>query len=108
MMRRFLAIAAFAVLQSACGARTPAASALHSDSGVDVPFTADQVAARTVSAIPARWRPLAQEFTYGKSSKGFTLRGIRIADPAVTLPAGKVRPAVLITQAIHGNEFLDI
>jgi hypothetical protein len=53
----------------------------------------------------SKYRPDVKMIEYGKTVGGRPLRMIRIGTPAA---AGAKRPAVLITEAAHGNEYLDI
>lgn len=43
---------------------------------------------------------------YGKSVRGQTLGLVKLQDKRVSLPAGRLRKAVLISGATHGNEYL--
>ena len=103
MRRVVLAVAALATACSAAP-KPSAQSELHSDSGINGASYEDIVA--NLAGFAAKYPNLMQEVTYGTSTDGHQLTVFKIQDRSVQV-AGK-RPAVLISEAIHGNEYLDI
>ncbi len=81
-------------------------SRVHSDSGYRGPAYE-----KLLSSLDQAQKEQAESIEvirYGRSVEGRDLALVRIADPKVSSKAVEPRPAVLITQAIHGNEYQQI
>ena len=76
-----------------------------SDSGIEFPAYAD--IENHLAELAKKYPSFAQVVHYGKSVGGRSLTLLRIAD--ASLPQGtSTRPAIEISGAIHGNEYLGI
>ena len=108
---RFVWSASVVLLLQACGPggglspSTAAYSQLHDDSGGVRDRSYAQII-EDVRAEAAKFPALTEMIDYGTSAGGRTLTVLKIQDKSVQV-SGK-RPAVQITDAIHGNEFLDV
>ncbi len=101
---RAAAFLMFVGLGGLAGANARAETVDRTDSGISGPPYA---AIYESLATLARQHPReADVFDYGKSGEGRPLRLIRIQDPQAK--ATGARPAVLISGATHGNEYLHV
>ncbi|MCK6599766.1 MAG: hypothetical protein L6Q37_15475, partial [Bdellovibrionaceae bacterium] len=79
----------------------------ESDSGIKGPSYAELV--RYFSTLPQKYPEQVQLFNYGMTPKKRPLLALRIAYPQRFLVTrSSVGPAILITGATHGNEYLNI
>ncbi len=94
-------------LAAACGPKSDAEKAyaqLHSDSGVDGKSFEEIIG--DVRTLSTKYPNLTEVIEYGSSTEGRKLTIMKIWDKQLTV-AGR-RPAVLISEGIHGNEYLNI
>lgn len=107
MAKASAALAALIALSlSACGkpSEDAAYSRLHGDSGVEGKPYAEIIS--DLRSLQGRHAELSETFDYGTSEGGHTLTLMRIMDK--TVPVAGRRPAALISEGIHGNEYLNI
>lgn len=84
-------------------------SKLHGDSGIGNSGRDYEKIRTELKDLNAKYPMLTDLIEYGQTERGNTLTAIKIYDKSLTSPGStQKRPAVLISEAIHGNEYLNI
>ncbi len=81
-------------------------SILHGDSGIQSGNSFEDIT-KDLRDLSAKHASMTEVIEYGTSTQGRKLTAIKIWDKSLTVASGK-RPAILISEAIHGNEYLNI
>lgn len=106
----FLSVIICAFALAHCGLRDPedfdrGYGRLHGDSGITRP-SYDSVM-KAYDDFAAKSGGLMEYVEYGKSVSGKPLKVAKIYDKSIAVSSGS-RPALLISEGIHGNEYLNI